>query len=96
MSKDNPHVVHESRTWFVTYKPAFWHCSGPTHCVDRPLDLYRLKQGDIEKTLKNITDDELQHSGKMESFHLWLMKQVIQQSYNDHVTMMICSRVMLQ
>jgi hypothetical protein len=76
VNKDKPRVVHESPTWFVTYKPAFWHCSGPSHCVDRPLDLQRLKKGDIEKTLQHISLSDLLNSGKMESFHLWLMKQV--------------------
>lgn len=73
--KDEPRVVRESDTWVVVSKPAFWHCSGPGQSSDHSIDLAMLKDGQIEKATANVSLPRLQRSGKMESFHLWMMKK---------------------
>eukprot|EP01054_Gregarina_sp_Poly1_P005096 Gregarina_sp_Poly_1__5095@NODE_26_length_19795_cov_50_913828_g24_i0_p1_GENE_NODE_26_length_19795_cov_50_913828_g24_i0NODE_26_length_19795_cov_50_913828_g24_i0_p1_ORF_typecomplete_len2736_score422_92PseudoU_synth_2/PF00849_22/1_4e21MATH/PF00917_26/2_4e08Nop14/PF04147_12/29Nop14/PF04147_12/1_4DNA_pol_phi/PF04931_13/8_5_NODE_26_length_19795_cov_50_913828_g24_i0668273 len=73
--KDEPRVVRESRTWFVVSKPAFWHCSGPGQSTEHPIDLALLREGKIEEATVSISLPKLQRSGRMESFHLWMMKK---------------------
>ncbi|PFH32549.1 hypothetical protein BESB_018670 [Besnoitia besnoiti] len=72
--KAAPYVVEEGVTWMVLYKPAFWHCSGFGR--DRPVFIPRVvTPQELEEALAHISLEDLISSGKIESFHLYMMKK---------------------
>ncbi|PHJ19825.1 rna pseudouridine synthase superfamily [Cystoisospora suis] len=72
--KAAPYVVEEGSTWMVLYKPAFWHCSGFGR--DRPVFVPRVATAqELEEALAHISVEDMVTSGKIESFHLYMMKK---------------------
>ncbi|KFH02797.1 RNA pseudouridine synthase superfamily protein [Toxoplasma gondii VAND] len=72
--KAAPYVVEEGSTWMVLYKPAFWHCSGFGR--DRPVFVPRVATPqELEEALAHISLEDMISSGKIESFHLYMMKK---------------------
>ncbi|KAF8819531.1 Rna pseudouridine synthase superfamily protein, partial [Cardiosporidium cionae] len=73
--KDTPCVIENGKSWMVCYKPAFWHCSGL--CNEKVVDELSKDHSmeNMRSVLRNVNLDMVVSSGKIESFHLFLMKK---------------------
>lgn len=74
-TKAAPYVVGEGGSWIVLYKPAYWHCSGLGKS-SQSLSSKAANSQEVEEALAHVKVDDLVNSGRIESFHLYILKKV--------------------